>query len=336
MRELKILAILVVVVGVIYWGVEPLAHSIMHPKVADAQYDYIKANADDVAELKATIASLETELQSARNANDAINIERLEKELAKNQSYLAGIENFWKEIDLSKGDAQAGRALVEQCLACHTIDSQKLARSSGQSDADVSAAYGVTPPDLSNIAAVFDHTYLAHFLKDPVLASKLWHKDGLAYPMPPYSYLSDQEIADIIAYFASIAPKSLNDKQVFEQACARCHSVSYDNLASTSDPQDLKRYLGTKVPDLSMMIRSRGEHYLSNFINDPQRLLPQTAMPRVGVTEQAEKQIVAYLDSVGDSKKHERNALGFKIIIFFLVMTILAYLWKRKIWSDLH
>lgn len=336
MRELKILAILVVVVGVIYWGVEPLAHSIMHPKVADVQYDYIKANADDVAQLKNTIAKIEAELQNARSANNAADIERLEKELGKNQSYLASIENFWNAIDLSKGNAQAGRALVEQCLACHTIDSQKLSRSSGQSNVEVSAAYGVTPPDLSNIAAVFDHTYLAHFLKDPVLASKLWHKEGLAYPMPPYSYLSDQEIADIIAYFTSIAPKSLNDKQVFEQACTRCHSVSYDNLASTSNPQDLARYLGTKVPDLSMMIRSRGEHYLGNFINDPQRLLPNTAMPRVGVTEQAEKQIVAYLDSVGDSKKHERNALGFKIIVFFLVMTILAYLWKRKIWSDLH
>ena len=30
MRELKILVIVAVVIGVIYWGVEPLAHSIMH------------------------------------------------------------------------------------------------------------------------------------------------------------------------------------------------------------------------------------------------------------------------------------------------------------------
>ena len=336
MRELKILAIIVVVIGVIYWGVEPLAHSVMHPKVADAQYDYIKANETDVAELKDTIASIEAKLQEARSANDSEKVKQLEAELGKTQGYLARIDGFWKPIDLSKGDAKAGQALVGQCLTCHTISSQNLSRTTGQSDEEVSAAYGVVPPDLSNVAAVFDHTYLAHFIKDPVLASKLWHKENLIYPMPPYAHLSDQDIADMISYFASIAPKTLSDKQVFEQACARCHSVSYDNLASTSDPQDLKRYLGTKVPDLSMMIRSRGEHYLSNFINDPQRLLPNTAMPRVGVTEQAEKQIVAYLDSVGDSKKHERNALGFKIIIFFLVMTILAYLWKRKIWSDLH
>lgn len=336
MRELKILAIIVVVIGVIYWGVEPLAHSIMHPKVADAQYDYIKANEADVAQLKETIASIEAKLQEARSANDDKKIKQLEAELSKNQGYLARIDGFWSAKDLSKGDPKAGRALVDQCLTCHTISSQNLARVTGQSDEEVSAAYGVVPPDLSNVAAVFDHTYLAHFMKDPVLASKLWHKENLIYPMPPYAHFSDQDIADVISYFVSIAPKALSDKQVFEQACSRCHSVEYDKLASVSNPQDLERYLGTKVPDLSMMIRSRGEHYLSNFINDPQRLLPNTAMPRVGVTEQAEKQIIAYLDSIGDSKKHERNALGFKIIIFFIVLTILAYLWKRKIWSDLH
>ncbi|GAA9425379.1 hypothetical protein TH0950_00980 [Helicobacter pylori] len=34
MKEFKILIILIVVIGVIYYGVEPYAHSVMHPKVA--------------------------------------------------------------------------------------------------------------------------------------------------------------------------------------------------------------------------------------------------------------------------------------------------------------
>ena len=52
MREIKILAIIVVVIGVIYWGVEPLAHSIMHPKVADAQFDFVASGKSDVFDLK--------------------------------------------------------------------------------------------------------------------------------------------------------------------------------------------------------------------------------------------------------------------------------------------
>ena len=36
MREFKALAIIIAVVGVIYWGVEPLAHSVFHPAKAPA------------------------------------------------------------------------------------------------------------------------------------------------------------------------------------------------------------------------------------------------------------------------------------------------------------
>ncbi|MCQ2646970.1 cytochrome c1, partial [Helicobacter pylori] len=40
MKEFKILIILIVVVGVIYYGVEPYAHSVMHPKVAPADFAF--------------------------------------------------------------------------------------------------------------------------------------------------------------------------------------------------------------------------------------------------------------------------------------------------------
>lgn len=51
-----------------------------------------------------------------------------------------------------------------------------------------------------------------------------------------------------------------------------------------------------------MMIRAKGEHGLNIFINDPQKLLPGTAMPRVGLSEQAQKQVIAYLEKAGDRK----------------------------------
>lgn len=85
-----------------------------------------------------------------------------------------------------------------------------------------------------------------------------------------------------------------------------------------------------------MMIRAKGEHGLNIFINDPQKLLPGTAMPRVGLSEQAQKQVIAYLEKAGDRKNIERNTLGIKIMIFFAVLSFLAYAWKRKVWSEVH
>lgn len=285
MKELKILVILIVVIGVIYWGVEPLAHSIMHPKVAPADY----------------------------------NFEDLEK------------------ISLSEGNAKKGEQIVrDNCIACHSIKSQDIPE---PMDAATSiSSYGVVPPDLSNIGAVFDHNFLANFLKDPVKTGLLTHKfnDDNPYPMPSYDWLSDEELSDAVAFFVSIAPEKLTDREVFEQACARCHGVKYDHLSAHTPEADLRGYLGATAPDLSMMIRSRGSHSLSIFINNPQKLLLGTSMPRVGLDEKAEKQVVAYLQSVGDSKKAQRDSLGLKIIIFFIVLALLAYAWKRKIWRDLH
>ncbi|GAD20013.1 c-type cytochrome [Helicobacter fennelliae] len=337
MREFKILVIVAVVVGIIYWGVEPLAHSIMHPKVSAANYDFKEADAEAIEQIKKQIPLAEQKLQAAKEAKDDKEIKQAQKKLDKLQNNLAQLEAFWNDIDFSQGNAQEGKAIImEQCLTCHNVASQGLTRITGQSDEEVAAAYGVLPPDLSNIASVLDRNYLAHFIKNPILASKLWEKDDFNHAMPPYMHFSDKELADVVVYLESIAPKELSDKEAFEQSCARCHSVNYDSVPALSNPSDVERYLGKKAPDLSMMIRSRGADYLEKFINDPQKLLANTSMPRVGATQKAEKQIIAYLESVGDSKKAERESLGFKIIIFFVVMSILAYLWKRKIWNDLH
>ncbi|WP_121756833.1 c-type cytochrome [Helicobacter felis] len=285
MKELKILAILVVVIGALYWGVEPYAHSVMEPKMPPADFAF--------------------------------------KDL--------------QPIDLSKGDATKGKDLVAQnCVACHSIESQKIP--APMDHASAGASFGVVPPDLSHVSAVLNPQFLAHFIKDPVKTAKLSHKykDDNPYPMPAFAQFSDQDLSDIVAYLTSIAPKKLEDKEVFAQACQRCHSIAYDKEHALSDPKDLHRYLGAEVPDLSMMIRSLGREKLEVFINDPQKLLPGTAMPRVGLNKESQEQIVNYLEKVGDSKKHQRDALGIKIMVFFAVMTLLAYVWKQKVWREVH
>ena len=146
----------------------------------------------------------------------------------------------------------------------------------------------------------------------------------------------DQEVANIVAYLKSIAPKEVSDEQVFEDACQRCHSMKYDKKYSNSDPEALKNYMGTTPPDLSIMIRAKGREYLETFINDPQKQLKGTSMPRVGLTKESQEQVINYLEKVGDRKKAERESLGVKVIIYMLIFTILAYLWKVKIWREVH
>jgi ubiquinol-cytochrome c reductase cytochrome c1 subunit len=94
--------------------------------------------------------------------------------------------------------------------------------------------------------------------------------------------------------------------------------------------------MGSNPPDLSVMIRSRLADYLENFINDPQKKLDGTAMPRVGLTKERTEQVINYLEKVGDGKKDERTVIGIGMIMFFIVMVFFAYMWKEGVWRDLH
>ncbi|MRI83974.1 MAG: cytochrome C [Nitratiruptor sp.] len=301
-KELKILAIIVALVGITYWGIEPYAHSVMHPHHEPATFKY-----EDLKPLPV------------------------------------------------KGNAQRGaQAIVNNgCTGCHSIKSQNIP--APMDPVSASASYGVNPPDLSNIGAIVDPKFLANFIKNPTHAALLEHKfgDSKPYPMPAF-YGSDQDLADIVAYLVSIAPKNLSDREVFADGCGRCHNVRYDKWTVLGDrpkfknkveeadfelklakyEENLKNYLGTTPPDLSMYIRSRGGEYIRDFVENPQKLLHGTAMPRVGLTEQATEQVVSYLEYVGDRKKEKRNALGVWVLLYFVIFSILAYLWKKKIWAE--
>lgn len=291
MKEFKILAVLVALVGITYYGIEPYAHSVMHPEVAAADFTF--------------------------------------KDL--------------KNVDTKLvGNAANGKTLVEtNCVSCHGIE--KAGNPAPMPAADAAAAYGVTPPDLSHAGRIYDKNYLANFIYDPVSAMHLNHKypagGAKQFPMPAFP-LPAQDIMDMVAYLQSIAPKVADDKAghkaTFEAACGRCHNMKYASIEATTPTDSLKTYMGATPPDLSQYIKSRGEHYLHGFINDPQLLLKGTSMPRVGLNEKAQEEVIAYMEEVGDSKKAERETTGLYVMIYTFIFAILAYLWKRKIWSELH
>ncbi|QOP46447.1 c-type cytochrome [Sulfurimonas paralvinellae] len=322
MKELFILVVVTVFTLLTYWLVEPFAHSQMHKHYESEGFAY-----KDLPALT------------------------------------------------KKGDAARGKDLVMgagACTGCHGI---KAAGMPAPMDPVTAAqSYGVNPPDLSNAGAVFDPKFLAALIKNPAHALMVEHKfdpaKGQMHPMTQFYGAGgdlDQEVADMVAYLQSIAPKpeELTPNQAFETACGRCHAIHYeynkegelhpawtqigekpafkhkqDELMfekNVLDYQDaLKKYMGTLPPDLSMYIRSRGEHYIKTFVENPQNYLKGTAMPRVGVNAVAAEKVIEHLEDVGDSKRFKREEVGRNVMIFMFIFAIFAILWKKEVWRDLH
>jgi ubiquinol-cytochrome c reductase cytochrome c1 subunit len=53
-------------------------------------------------------------------------------------------------------------------------------------------------------------------------------------------------------------------------------------------------------------------------------------------TEQMAHDVAAFLMWTADPKMEERKSTGLKVIFFLVVMTIILYAAKRKVWADLH
>ncbi len=311
MRELKILAIVIFFTLVTYWGVEPYAHSQMHKHVESDNFEY--------------------------------------KDL--------------KEVE--KGDVAKGKDLVmSNCTACHAI---KVANMPAPMDPVTSgSSYGVNPPDLSNMGAILDPKYLAAFIADPATASNVAHKftpeSGRSHPMPGYNWMPKEDIAAMVAYLQSIAPKEITPKEVYVSACGRCHAARYDgkvlgqkwtqigqkprfkyekdslafDIKLLEYEDSLKKYMGKLPPDLSIIIRARDEHFLKTFIENPQTQLPGTAMPRVGLSEEGFEKVMQHLEDIGDPSKPTRDSLGVYFLIYMVIFTIFAVLWKKSVWRKLH
>ncbi|EDZ63430.1 ubiquinol cytochrome c oxidoreductase, cytochrome c1 subunit [Sulfurimonas gotlandica GD1] len=263
------------------------------------------------------------------------------------------------------GNAANGKELVMNagCAGCHSIEKAGMP---APMDAVMAAqSYGVNPPDLSDAGAIYDAKFLADLIKNPAHALKVEHKydaaQGKMHPMVPFYGMGgdmDQEVADMVAYLQSIAisPADVTPKIAFENACGRCHSVSYekwtqvgskpafkhkkDELAfdiKVLEYQDsLKAYMGKLPPDLSMYIRSRNEQFISTLIENPQNHLAGTAMPRVGVTADTADKVIEYMKDAGDTKRHERESVGMNVMIYIVIFAIFALLWKKQVWRDLH
>ncbi|HEY9128413.1 MAG TPA: c-type cytochrome [Sulfurovum sp.] len=328
MRELKIFAVVVFFSLLTYYLVEPFAHHEMHKKL-DAQGNEIV---------------IESHGFTYNGADDIVQAER-----AGNTAVVSAKKAFWADVaEVAKleGNAAAGEAGFAMCMGCHNGANMNMG--------------GVIPPNLDHAGAIYDKNYLIAVIKDPAMASNVDHKyeDTMMHPMGSIkSMMTDnQQIADVVAYMLAHKSGEVTPKEAYMEACARCHAVRYDKVTQLGETpafkfekdelaykikvieeQDaVKAYMGKLPPDLSMIIRARSHHFMETFIENPQSQLPGTSMPRVGLNKEGYEKVEAYLTQVGDPSKVKREALGPIVIGFFIIFSILAFLWKKHQWRDLH
>lgn len=358
MKELKIFGVVVFFTGLLYWGVEPYAHHAMHAKfdakgneIKIESHNFVYDGTTDITAAKRAVSDLEYKLGKEE---DAALKASLEKKLVAAQDVQGKKETFWKEvatISQLKGDAKAGEAAFGSCMGCHNGMGMNMG--------------GVIPPDLDHAGAIYDANYLIALLKDPAMASNVDHKyeDTMTHPMGSVKgTMSDQQIADVVAYMKEKKAAEPTAKQAFVEACARCHAMRYDNLTQLGDvpktksniktghdieamkyaqkvaeeQATLSTYMGKLPPDLSMIVRARSDHFMETFIEDPQTQLSGTSMPRVGLNQEGYEKVHQYLMDIGDPSKPAREMAAPWVIGFFVIFSILAYLWKRHQWKDLH
>jgi len=321
-KELKIFAVVAAFTLALYYGVEPYAHSQMHKHVEGNNLVY---------DGKADIEEASKDKKEAKKA-------------------------FWadvKTIAALEGDATAGEATYGMCAGCHMDGAANMG--------------GVTPPSLDHAGAIYDKNYLIALIKDPAMASNVDHKypnGTMSHPMGSISAMvsAPQDIANVVAYLKANKAGHVAPREAYKEACGRCHANRYgkltqlgelpktkSNIATGKDIDRMKydqkvaeeqaavaAYMGKLPPDLSIMIRARSEHFLETFIENPQSQLKGTAMPRVGLSHEGMEKVMEFLGETGDPSAPARAMAGPYVIIFFIIFTILAYLWKSSLWRDLH
>jgi mono/diheme cytochrome c family protein len=178
-----------------------------------------------------------------------------------------------------------GRALVQekQCFGCHVIEGE---------GADVG-------PSLDIAASKLRYDYVRSYLKDPLKHGKLYRY--MPYRMPQFN-LKNDEIEAIVALFANIAKRDVNDpvQQVpsFDQAkvsqgqllyflkCTECH-----NMGSVIPTPEAKQ----QGPDLITVSDRLLYRWMPVWVNNPKQLYPAARMIDTNLTQQEIDAVVAFV-----------------------------------------
>ncbi len=300
MKDLKIFAIVAAFTLVLYWGVEPFAHSQMHKHVEGHDFKYedinatgVKGNAANGKNLIAACVGCHSiESQGMKAPMDAV----------------ASVDAYGvNPPDLSLAGALYDEKFLIDFVQnpTHATHTKHLAMppsaSSAQDGADIVAYLkSIAPKEVSNKEA-----YEAACGRCHAMRYAKWTQIGTE-PKGKSNIKTGQNM-EVMQFKTKVA--------------------HYQGK--------LADYMGKLPPDLSIIIRARSEHFLETFVEDPQTQLPGTAMPRVGLTKEGYEKVKSYLEEVGDPSASKRAATGPWVLGFFVIFTLLAYGWYKSQWKGL-
>lgn len=124
-------------------------------------------------------------------------------------------------------------------------------------------------------------------------------------PKPDFNYLDLQ-------YEIKEKGNPKNGKNLFKQNCLSCHSLKAKNLKAMMDKNTAMQAFNVVPPDLSNIANIVKEHFLFNFIKNPQNATknPKFAMPpQPQLTDKQIADIVSFLKTVA-----KKDIQGEKII----------------------
>lgn len=136
-----------------------------------------------------------------------------------------------------------------------------------------------------------------------------------------------------------------------------------DGLKTELSPEDAKESYGKVPPDLSVIARGRhgGGAYiyslLTGYEHDPNGKIEdghfnvsfpggRTAMPdplawldhdedETADLEAQALEVSSFLEFIGDPHQNERKRIGFWVMIFLALLTLVLYALKREVWKDI-
>ena len=154
--------------------------------------------------------------------------------------------------------------------------------------------------------------------------------------------------------FNRLQDLSLTEAQIKENLMFTTDKIG-DTMNAAMSSKDAAQWFGAAPPDLSLETRLRGDDwvytYLLSFYEDPSRpwgannlVLANAAMPHVLHNMQEELSADEFESEVGDlvnfmawmaePVRHDRQVIGFFVILFLLVLLIPVYLLNKEFWKD--
>jgi len=188
-------------------------------------------------------------------------------------------EKYQSPATVRARDLEAGRRLTMwyNCVQCHQLEERGGYISALLDDP------GFTPPMLTGEGAKVQEPWLHGFLKSPTVI-----RSWLNIRMPTFS-LTDAEITTVTRYFLALSKQELSlrdyaatpmetkylapGKLLFETyQCAKCHPAAGVRFGEGVVAANL-------APDLALAAHRLKPEWIEEWLRDPQKVQPGTAMP---------------------------------------------------------